>query len=228
MGLKVLVADDDPLQRSLLEATLRKQGYEPILVWDGIEALNRLSLPEAPSLAVLDWELPGLDGPAVCRHVREQMDAQPLYVLLLTARTSKDDLLRGLDAGADDYVSKPFDPEELLARLRVGARVVGFQQNLTRRVRELGDTLASVKQLHGLLPICCYCKNIRTDGDYWQKVEHYLAARSEVQFSHAICPACYQREVIPQLNRLQQRTSSRSLTCHAPVRGADPIQDGRE
>lgn len=215
--MKVLVAEDDRVQRLLLEATLRKRGYAPVAVQDGSEALASLSEADAPNLAILDWEMPGLDGPAVCSRLRDRTDAPPLYLILLTARTTKADLLLGLDAGADDFVRKPFDVDELVARLRVGERVVALQQSLARRVVELADALANVKQLQGLLPICCYCKNIRSDGDYWHKVEHYLAARSSVQFSHAICPTCYAKEVEPQLAQMQQRATA-SLHCRAPLR----------
>jgi CheY-like chemotaxis protein len=225
--MRVLVADDDRMQRLLLEATLRKQGYDPLPASDGAEALSLLSTVNAPSLAILDWEMPELDGPAVCRRLRARADAPALYVILLTARTGKSNMLQGLDAGADDYLSKPFDADELLARIRVGARLVTLQQNLAHRVQELAEALASVKQLQGLLPICCYCKNIRSDGDYWQKVEHYLAARSEVQFSHAICPTCYAREIEPQLALLQQRASA-SLCCRAPGRVSGHALEGAE
>jgi hypothetical protein len=113
-----------------------------------------------------------------------------------------DDVVAGLQAGADDYMTKPFDQEELFARLQVGVRVLSLQENLTQRVHELADALTRVKQLQGLLPICCYCKNVRTDNNYWQEVEHYFGQFTDVEFSHGICPRCYHEVVEPELERM--------------------------
>ena len=116
-----------------------------------------------------------------------------MYVLLLTSRDSRADLVAGLDAGADDYLTKPVDREELRARVHVGMRVATLQTRLHERVEELQEALSQVRRLEGLLPICSYCKNIRSDGDSWQQMEQYIAEHSDAQFSHGICPACYER-----------------------------------
>ena len=115
-----------------------------------------------------------------------------MYVILLTARDSRADVVRGLEAGADDYLVKPFDGAELRARVYTGIRIVTLQQQLTAQIATLRETLANVKQLKGLLPICCYCKSIRTDTDYWQQLEGYISEHSDAQFSHGICPGCYE------------------------------------
>src|SRR5262249_50121163 len=148
-----------------------------------------------PRLVVLDWMMPEMDGPEVCRLARERLREAPPYMILLTARESSRDTVTGLQSGADDYVCKPFDPDELRARVQVGCRVLDLQRSLAERVRELEAALAQVRQLRGLLPICCYCKKIRDDQNYWQQVEKYIGDHSEVRFSHGICPECWTRHV---------------------------------
>jgi DNA-binding response OmpR family regulator len=100
-----------------------------------------------------------------------------------------------MDAGADDYLTKPFDADEFRVRLNAGLRVVTLQHRLAQRVKQLEDAASSIGQLHGLLPICSYCKNVRTDDNYWQQVEEYVAEHSRLQFSHGICPGCYEAEI---------------------------------
>ena len=189
--MQVVIAEDDRVTGEILARTLQRWNYATTLVADGADAWERLHAATEPTLAILDWMMPGMDGPEVCRRVREELPLANMYLLLVTARESRGDVVAGLDAGADDYVIKPFDPEELRARVAVGARVLGLQQKLAERVAELQDALANVKQLRGLLPICSYCKRIRGDDQYWQQVEGYIAAHSDAQFSHGICPSCY-------------------------------------
>src|SRR5205823_3446347 len=116
-----------------------------------------------------------------------------MYVLLLTARDARADLLAGLESGADDYLIKPVDLRELHARIRVGQRVLALQEGLAQRVAQLQDALSQVRRLHGLLPICSYCKRIRSDEDYWQQIEGYVSERSDVEFSHGVCPTCFEK-----------------------------------
>ncbi len=188
--MKILIAEDDSISRRLLQAALVKWGHEVVLTTNGEDAWTALQQPAAPALLILDWLMPGLDGLEVCRRLRAHDTLRSSYVILLTARTGKDDLVLGLEAGADDYVPKPFDQAELRARVRVGERVLQLQTALADRVRELEDAIASVKTLQGLLPICCYCKKIRDDGNYWHRVENYITGHANVRFSHGICPDC--------------------------------------
>ena len=190
--MQVLIAEDDRVTGEILARTLQRWSYQTTLVSDGVQALERLTVATEPTLAILDWMMPGMDGPDVCRKIRQDMPLANMYLLLVTAREGRGDVVAGLDAGADDYIIKPFDPEELRARVAVGIRVLGLQQKLAERVAELQSALSNVKQLRGLLPICSYCKRIRGDDQYWQQVEGYVAQHSDAQFSHGICPACYE------------------------------------
>jgi DNA-binding response OmpR family regulator len=201
----VLIAEDDPISCRLLEATLARWGYGVEVTRDGIEAWEALQGAQAPSLAILDWMMPGLDGVEVCRRVRAMSNPMPTYLILLTGKGRREDVVMGLEAGADDYVVKPFDREELRARVQVGVRVVTLQQDLAERVQALEDALTRVKQLQGLLPICAYCKKIRNDRNYWQQVESYIIEHSAAQFTHGICPDCYQNIVRPELEKLRRQ-----------------------
>lgn len=191
--MKILIAEDESVSRRMLEATVSKWGYEVSLACDGNEAWAKLQQPTSPPLLILDWQMPGIDGIDLCRRIRERKELSSLYVILLTSRDTKKDLVHGLEAGADDYVAKPFDPEELRARLHVGTRVIGLQHALAERVQELEAALFREKQLQGLLPICCYCKKIRDDRNYWHQVETYMAQHAQVQFSHSVCPECTEK-----------------------------------
>ncbi len=201
--MRVLIAEDDAVSRHLLEATLAKWGYEVVVTTDGLQALEALSQADAPSLAILDWMMPGLDGSQVCVKARELAGERLLYMILLTAKGRKEDIVQGLTAGADDYVIKPFDRAELKARINAGERILRLQAELAARVKELELALANVKLLQGLLPICCYCKKIRDDKNYWQQVDTYVADHSEAQFTHGICPDCRDKIVKPELERLK-------------------------
>jgi sigma-B regulation protein RsbU (phosphoserine phosphatase) len=201
--VRVLIAEDDAVSRHLLEATLAKWGYEVVVTTDGVQALEALSQADAPSLAILDWMMPGLDGSQVCNKARELAGERLLYMILLTAKGRKEDIVQGLTAGADDYVIKPFDRAELKARINAGERILRLQAELAARVKELELALANVKLLQGLLPICCYCKKIRDDKNYWQQVDTYVADHSEAQFTHGICPDCRDKIVKPELERLK-------------------------
>lgn len=128
---KVLIAEDDPVSLRLVQVMLAKWGYEPVLARDGLEAWKALQADNAPRLAIIDWMMPRRDGLALCRDLRKQADRPYVYVLLLTAKTQESDLIEGLGAGADDYLTKPFSGEELRARLFAGERIVGVQQQLT-------------------------------------------------------------------------------------------------
>jgi phosphoserine phosphatase RsbU/P len=198
-AMSILIADDDAVSARILEATLRHWGHEVAVARDGDAAWTILQQEDCPRLAILDWMMPGLEGPEVCRRARALARSVPTYMILLTAKGKSDDIVAGLDSGADDYVTKPFDRQELRSRIRVGERVVGLQQAMADRVRELELALNQVKQLKGLLPICAYCKKVRDDRNYWQRVETYISAHSDARFSHGICPDCWREVIEPDL-----------------------------
>jgi DNA-binding response OmpR family regulator len=188
--MRILIADDDLTTRTTLKAVLQKCGHEVVEARDGTEAWAELQRPDAPRVAVLDWLMPGLDGREICRRVRAGDQDHAAYLILLTVCGGKKDVCAGLHAGADDYISKPFDPVELAARVEVGRRVIGLQEGLAAKLRELREALDHIKTLHGILPICANCKKIRDDKGYWSQVEAYVSAHSEAVFSHGICPEC--------------------------------------
>src|SRR5882724_3575715 len=137
--MHVLIAEDDRVTGEILARTLQRWSYSTTVVSDGAQAWDRLKIATDPTLAILDWMMPEMDGPDVCRRVRQELPLANMYLLLVTARESRGDVVAGLDAGADDYIIKPFDPEELRARVAVGARVLGLQQKLAERVEELQE-----------------------------------------------------------------------------------------
>ncbi len=187
---RILVAEDDPVTRRMLEKLLQSEGFEVTLASDGEEAWNSLREPSGPKLAVMDWMMPKITGVDVCRQLRNEPDGNNKYVLLLTAKTEGEHIVEGFEAGVDDYLVKPFRKNELIARIRVGERILNLQGALAKQVNDLKEALSEVRKLQGLLPICSYCKNIRDDNNYWLRIEEYIADHSEANFSHGICPEC--------------------------------------
>ena len=177
--MRILIADDNRMTTAMLSGTLTAWGFEVADAYDGAAAWEHIAGREPPALAIVDWMMPGIDGIELCRRIRTSPPKTPIYVILLTSRTSREDLVAGLQAGADDYLTKPFDPDELRARIHVGQRTLAL--------------MANIKRLSGLLPICSYCKRIRSDQNYWEQVESYISEHSDAQFSHGICPPCLEK-----------------------------------
>jgi DNA-binding response OmpR family regulator len=188
--IAVLVVDDDAVSRAQLSALVRAAGYEVRTADHGREAWDALRVARIP-VVISDWYMPELDGPELCRRIRARPNEPYVYFILVTARGGKAQYLAGMEAGADDFVAKPVDPDELRARLTVAQRILGLRRDL--------------QQLEGLLPICTYCKQIRDDSERWGSLESYIEKRSDAQFSHGICPDCYAKYVQPQLDRGIQR-----------------------
>lgn len=197
--MDILIAEDDLISRRTLEVLLQRWGHHVLVTNDGQAAYESLNRDDAPPLAILDWMMPHIDGLTICRRLRDNPAKRSTYIILLTARGDTKDIVAGLESGADDYITKPFDRDELQARVNVGVRIVTLQQSLAERVAELELLLKRVKQLQGLLPICSYCKCIRNDDNYWQRVEEYIGEHLDTRFSHGICPNCFETVVKAQL-----------------------------
>lgn len=206
--MQVLIAEDDRVTGEILAQTLQRWNYGTTLVTDGAEAWTHLRDAVEPTLAIIDWSMPGIDGPGVCRRVRAELPLANVYLLLVTKREGRGDVIAALEAGADDYIIKPFDPDELRARVAVGIRVLTLQQTLVKDVEDLQTALSNVGQLRGLLPICSHCRRIRADDQYWQHVEEYIAAHADAPYSDGICPSC-QAAIVAQLRGPSRQTLRR-------------------
>ena len=146
---KILIAEDDRTSRWTLEAILKKAGYEVIATSNGKEALQVMQGENPPLLAIVDWMMPEVNGVDFCREVREFAALDSTYIILLTGKRQKDDFVNGLESGADDFIRKPFDREELLARLRAAERIIKLQSSLATRVRELNQAVSKIKTPQG-------------------------------------------------------------------------------
>ena len=187
--MHILVADDDSVSRTLLTRTLEHWGHEVEAVEDGLAARERLIGAGGAPIAILDWAMPGVEGPELCRQVRAAMLRVQPYLVMLTARQAPEDLAVALEAGADDFLSKPFNRVELMARLHAGMRIINLHRALTDRIQELEESRLREHHLRSLTPICSYCKKIRGDKDEWEPIDQYLAEHG-YRFTHAVCPAC--------------------------------------
>jgi phosphoserine phosphatase RsbU/P len=188
--MRILIAEDDLTYRSMLAAELVKSGHTVQETNDGLEAWEAMLSYDAPRLAIIDWLMPELDGLEVIRRVRAMQSSIPPYMIMLTVKNKKADIISGLHAGADDYLTKPFDVGELQARVEVGRRMLEIQDALAAKVEALHLALEQIKTLRGIVPICANCKKIRDDRGYWNQVEVYLREHTEANFSHGICPQC--------------------------------------
>ncbi|MDB6168440.1 MAG: response regulator [Verrucomicrobia bacterium] len=187
--MKILAVEDDAVSRAVLRQALRKFGHDVIEVANGEEAWARLQ-KEPVRVVVSDWSMPEMDGLELCRKIRATIGSEYTYFILLTARDATgENQQAAADAGVDDFLTKPLNFDELWNRLRVAERILRYA--------------TQVRQLEEMMPICSYCKKIRDDQNYWQQIEGYINERTGSEFSHSICPDCYQRVVIPELEKLK-------------------------
>ncbi|MES2696701.1 MAG: response regulator [Verrucomicrobiota bacterium] len=193
--MKILAVDDTPVAQLVLAGALKAQGHEVSVASDGEEAWAALEADRSVRVVVCDWRLPRLDGLELCRRVREKREDYVSFILLTQEQSSSENLEDAYAAGVDDFLSKPVDPGRLKHSLHVAARIVDFT--------------SEIKRLRSFIPICCYCKKVREDGDYWKQIETYISERMDTRFSHGICPDCYVHEIEPQLQKLGQGKSPR-------------------
>jgi DNA-binding response OmpR family regulator len=191
--MRIFVAEDDAVSRRLLEVRLSRWGYDVVSCANGKEALDRIQAESGPRLVILDWMMPELDGVEVCRRLRSEAKGEYNYIIILTAKVQEQDLVAGFEAGADDYITKPFQETELHSRIRAAERIINLQGDLQRKVRELASALDHVRTLQGLLPICMHCHKVRNEKNLWQKLEAYIEEHSDTRFSHALCEECLEK-----------------------------------
>lgn len=185
--LKILIADDSATVRLILTGMLKKLGHEVVAVADGLEAWDTFQREYFP-VVIADWQMPRIDGLVLCSMMRLKPMGRYSYLILITAHGAVEHYTRGIEAGADDFLAKPFDESMLAARLLVANRIVSMQNH--------------AKQLEGLMSVCSYCRNIRNDANLWVRMEDYASNRFGVKSSHGICPTCFTTRVKPELEQL--------------------------
>ena len=179
--MKILIAEDDPVSVKILQFTLQHYGHEVVTAASGTEAWEKFDA-DPVRVIVSDWMMPGIDGLEFCKKVRERPKTDYTYFILLTANnTGRENLRKAMDAGIDDFLSKPLDREAIMMRLRVAERILEFT--------------TQIRQLKELIPICMYCKRVRDDSNYWDQVETYIHTHTGSNFSHGICPECFDKQM---------------------------------
>lgn len=180
----ILLVEDDLVTRTTLAAILSAQGHEVTEAEDGNQAWGMWQL-SAPRIVVADWLMPEMDGLELCRKIRATIGRPYTYFILQTARQGQESYLEAMDAGVDDFITKPVGAPELTARVRVAKRILGLQEELLA--------------LEGLLSLCSYCKRVRNPEGDWGSLERYIENHSTAEFSHGVCPDCYEKHLKPQL-----------------------------
>lgn len=190
---KILIVDDTQANIEMLNETLENE-FDIYFAADGNDALQKVQLLE-PDLILLDIMMPVMDGFEVCRKLKENEQFRDIPVIFITALDQAEDESKGLVLGAADYVTKPFNPDIVLLRVRNHLKLKNQRDTLELRTLELEKILSEIKVLQGIIPICAYCKNIRDDQGYWNQVEKYVSEHTEAKFSHGICPTCFENEM---------------------------------
>jgi phosphoserine phosphatase RsbU/P len=178
--MKILAVEDDGASRLLLERMLRNWGHEVTVSENGHRAFEVFSSDKF-DVVVSDWMMPEADGLDLCRKIRALKRQEYCYFILVTARSRQENLAEGMEAGADDYLTKPIDTSELRMRLQVAQRIISLTSD--------------IRMLRGLLPMCAWCKSIRDEQNLWESIEHYIEGHSSAELTHAICPRCLEKQM---------------------------------
>lgn len=185
----VLMVDDNMNNLQVLGNILKIKNYDIGVATNGKQTIQ-MAISTIPDIILLDIMMPEMDGFDVCRELKKNPVTKDIPIIFLTAKSEIDDIVKGLRYGAADYVTKPFNSIELLARVKTHLDLKFAIDAQKELVDKLSSALATVKQLSGLLPICSHCKKVRDDKGYWSQVERYVSDHSEARFSHGICPDC--------------------------------------
>ena len=185
--MKILIVEDDPIAGAVLEASLKALGHEVTMATDGQDGWARFT-GSPHRLVISDWMMPGFDGLELCRRIRGQGGDYTYLILLSNLATTAENLDQAMAAGADDFLAKPVKPAELRARLHVAERILNYA--------------TQVRQLQQIIPICGYCRKMRDDRNYWSQVEEYIGKQTGSEFSHGVCPECYERVLVPEMRKM--------------------------
>lgn len=182
--MKILIVEDEPVAAAILETALRNLGHEPTRAIDGLTAWLKFE-SNPVRVIVSDWLMPGIDGLELCRRIRARGGEYTYFILLSAIESNGETLEQALEAGVDDFLHKPVKIDELKMRLHVAERLLNYA--------------TQVQQLESFIPLCSYCKKVRDDKNYWSKIESYINTRTGSQFSHGVCPDCYDQVLVPQM-----------------------------
>lgn len=179
--MKILIAEDDIIAEKVLRLTLQTLQHEVVTARNGEEAWEMFDR-DPVRVIVSDWMMPGLDGLEFCQKVRERENTPYTYFIMLTAaHTGGGEYTRAIESGVDDFMTKPLDREVIRTRLHVAQRILRYS--------------TEIKMLREIIPICAYCKRVRDDNDFWERVETYINERTGSRFSHGVCPECFEEEL---------------------------------
>ncbi len=200
VNMKIFAVDNEQFNTMLIEELLKESKFENIKVFSSAEDLLKeiFEFDNVPDLILSDIMMPNMNGYELCEKIKSIEKTKHIPIIMITAASmeNSEPLKKSFEYGAMDFISKPINPIELIARVRSAL-------SLELQRQKLKNALDEIKQLQGLLPICSYCKKVRTDDNYWDEIEHYISRHTEAKFSHSVCPDCYVKYVKPQLEQLK-------------------------